>query len=290
MIAAVPAQASPAPVHIVAAPGGQDLYEFEALIYQRFGPIVTQCLSAQGHPEQSPQPGTCRPGWFYRGYQAGAINYARFMYAFTGFGPSTFHLMPAGFGFAGDSFGNWPTPVTVNGRLVACNPDSTAFLISFGDAMGAGNWDCMQPEPGPLPPPPSMEPAARRHVSAGGQVLYQAEALIWDTFGGAEAWGHCYHLGGEDFGPNAGCTLHKGSHSDGEGWAFLYAFTNFGPSSFHLMPMGFEGNLGGFGWSEGGTPALIKINGRIVACNTQASEFLVTELGGNGAGTLSCES
>jgi hypothetical protein len=35
---------------------------------------------------------------------------------------------------------------------------------------------------------------------------------------------------------------------------------------------------------------LTKINGRIVACNAQASQFLVIELGGNGAGTLLCQS
>ncbi len=230
MYVAAPVQRAPAPEHTVTTPGGQDLYEFESLIYHQFGPVVTQCLSAQGHPDQSPQPGVCQPDWFYRGYRSPAIDYSQFMYAFTDFGPSTFHLMPSGFGFSGGTFGNWPSPVTLNGRLVACNHASTYFLVSFGDVMGAGNWDCLNPGPGPVTYL-SLDPGGHHRVSTGGQNLYEAEALIFHSFGGAQAWGHCYHLGSVDFGAKATCTFPGGQlPDDAAGWSFGYAFTDFGPA------------------------------------------------------------
>lgn len=113
---------------------GEVLYEYEALVHQIFGSSISVCTGGGG----------CHQGWFYRGDLAPLSEYSPFTYVFSGFTSSTFHLMPAGFAVAG-GFGNYPDPIKVNGRLVACDRAEKTFLISYGDAVGDGNLACLAP-------------------------------------------------------------------------------------------------------------------------------------------------
>jgi len=120
------------PSHQLSA-GGEDLYEYEALLYHLYGSNFYQCDAAPG----------CHNGWFYRGYApAPMADHPVYIPAFTHFGPSAFHLMPSGFHVPPSTFGGYGAALTINGRLVACNPSATAFLGLYGEAIGPGNLDC----------------------------------------------------------------------------------------------------------------------------------------------------
>ena len=120
-----------APTHHVSL-AGQTFYEYEALLYQTFGPVVSLC-EGPGCPPHGTQ------GWFYKG--VGAWQYA---YTFADFGPSTFHLMPSWFEVKGIDANMWSGIVTVNGRMVACNPKATEFLVTFGHTAGSA-YACVAP-------------------------------------------------------------------------------------------------------------------------------------------------
>lgn len=113
---------------------GEVLYEYEALVHQTFGNSISVCSGSGG----------CHQGWLYKGALYPLSEYSTFTYAFNGFGPSTFHLMPAGFTVP-TGFGNYPVPVKINGRFVACESSAKTFLISFADAVGDGNLACLRP-------------------------------------------------------------------------------------------------------------------------------------------------
>lgn len=116
------------------SPAGEALYEYEALIHQMFGNSVSVCSGSGG----------CHSGWFYKGALSPLADYGTFTYAFSDFGQSTFHVMPATFTVP-SGFGNYPVPMKINGRFVACSPSAKTFLISFGDAVGDGNLACLTP-------------------------------------------------------------------------------------------------------------------------------------------------
>ncbi len=71
-----------------------------------------------------------------------------FPFFFVNFGPSAFHLMPQGFEQPPGLGGSGLDPVTVNGRMVACNPAGTEFLLSTNIVPQAGDYEC----DGPYPP------------------------------------------------------------------------------------------------------------------------------------------
>jgi hypothetical protein len=123
-----------APTQRGVSAAGEALYEYESLVHQMFGNSISVCTGSGG----------CHQGWFYKGELSPLAEYSTFTFAFTGFGRSTFHLMPAGY-VVRNGFGNYPVPVRINGRLVACSPASNTFLISFGDAYGDGNLACLPP-------------------------------------------------------------------------------------------------------------------------------------------------
>ena len=139
-VGALPAAAStrsvaPAPMYRLSA-AGHALYEYEALIREVLG---TGPLSLCGGGP------TCHSGYLYRGYLSPMAIYQTYTFVFATTGRSTFHLMPPGVRLAPGSFGNYPIPVTLNGRIVACNAEATQFLIAYGDAAGDGNMGCLAP-------------------------------------------------------------------------------------------------------------------------------------------------
>lgn len=58
------------------SPGGEDLYQYEALIHQMFGNSISVCTGSGG----------CHQGWLYRGSLFPLAEYSPFTYAFSGFG------------------------------------------------------------------------------------------------------------------------------------------------------------------------------------------------------------
>lgn len=142
-IGALPAAASARPEAVPTAAyrltaGGYALYEYEALIHQElgYGPL-SLC-------DEGP---TCHVGYIYRGDGVSMSLDQIYTFVFATTGQSRFHLMPMGMRFAPGSFGNNPTPVTLNGRVVACNTQATQFLITYGDAAGDANLACLAPGP-----------------------------------------------------------------------------------------------------------------------------------------------
>ena len=71
-----------------------------------------------------------------------------FPFFLVNFGPSAFHLMPQGFEQPPGLGGSGLAPVTVNGRMVACNPAGTEFLLSTDIVPQVGDYEC----DGPYPP------------------------------------------------------------------------------------------------------------------------------------------
>jgi hypothetical protein len=115
--------------------GGQVLYEYEALLNETYGAGLVECSGSAG----------CHMGWFYSKMTGPLSEFSTYSFVFSGFGKSAFHLMPVGVTLAPGSFGNYPVPVTVNGRVVACNPAATEFLVTNGAAVGNGNYSCLKP-------------------------------------------------------------------------------------------------------------------------------------------------
>ena len=142
VVGALPAAAStrsvaPAPVYRLSA-AGHALYEYEALIHEVLG---------NGPLSLCDQGPTCHEGYLYRGYLSPMAVYQSYTFVFATTGRSTLHLMPPGMRLAPGSFGNYPVPVTLNGRVVACNARATQFLIAYGDTAGDGNMGCLAPSP-----------------------------------------------------------------------------------------------------------------------------------------------
>jgi hypothetical protein len=124
-------------------------YEYEALIYQSFGPDPVVCAHASPKPK-------CQPGWYYTPGQwkqfwfMPEADLQDYTYTFTNFGPSTFHRMPSYFQLKPGALGITPGAVTVNGRYVACNAKGTIFLVYHPDGttgLFGADLDCESPEP-----------------------------------------------------------------------------------------------------------------------------------------------
>lgn len=119
--------------------------------------------------------------------------------------------------------------------------------------------------------------SVERSVSIAGAALYEYEALLHSTFGS----------------PISVCTGSGGCH---EGWfyrgarspmseysRFTFVFAKFGTPSFHLMAAGFNVAKG-----FGDYSVAVKINGRLVACNSSATQFLISNGDALGDGNLGC--
>jgi hypothetical protein len=137
------AESAPAPVHAVSA-GGQVAYNYEALLYQLFGPSVVMCHNLVVKIHDLP---TTVHNWWVNANQFpkneptldgdSAANCPSYGYTFTHFGRSTFHLEPDWFAINPSAFifGATSGPMFINGRYVACDPAGTALL---GDLSGVG--------------------------------------------------------------------------------------------------------------------------------------------------------
>jgi hypothetical protein len=69
--------------------------------------------------------------------------YQPYRYTFSDPTGSSFHLSKQN--YAGWSFGNYPEPVLINGKIVACNPQESTFLIRLSDASSF-TLECLPPE------------------------------------------------------------------------------------------------------------------------------------------------
>ena len=118
LMMAVGVQASPladattGPSHLVSEVG-QALHEYEALVHQLLGSYPSVCTSTGER---------CRTGSFHKSPTGPEARYEDFTSAFTGFGRSSFHVMPPAVKLAPGAFGNFPTPAMVHGSMVACDP------------------------------------------------------------------------------------------------------------------------------------------------------------------------
>ncbi len=163
---ATPVAADAAPAHPLTQTG-QVLYDYEALIYHLFGPSLPYLGTGPRHGailcqnivvNINGEPVT-KHYWvlnadqFPKGEPPGdadnLYNCSPFLYTFTGFGPSPFHLLPDWFAINPSQdwiiFDQRAGAVQVNGRYVACNSAGTSVLGYFPPGVAA------------LPGPPLME-------------------------------------------------------------------------------------------------------------------------------------
>ena len=282
LVATAPGAVAAAPSYTV-TPAGQALYEYEALIHQNFGAYAWLCGS----------PKACHDGWFSgQPAKLPLDDFQGFSYAFTGFGRSSFHLMPTWFVLPASAYpppggyepGTYiPKAVTVNGRYVACNPAGTVFLVQYLDATGWGDMSCLGPAGSGGSVVFKLSPQLHA-VSPAGQLLFDYEQLIYHSFG-PDPW-YCQGVT-----PASASTCHIGwfyknvtsgaiSYTE-----FTYAFRPTGTSPLRLMPSWFQVAR----WAFGVHPYPVTINGHLVACNRKATQFLVGHGDLTGAGILDCE-
>jgi len=283
--AGTPASASSAANYAVAQ-AGQVLYEYEALLHQTVKP-------SNNFMEICGNKSVCQVGWFYRYVNGPMADFTIYTFVFSHFGPSSFHLMPEWFEFQPDAYppgpayapGNNPTPVTVNGRYVACDPGNNVFLVRYSSAVGAGQMGCLAPAmPGKTEPVYNLR-EVRHEVSSAGQLLAEYEELVRAMFGPEVLL--CEGLKPASASP---CRI---------GWfyaerkapggllpyvLFTYAFSVRGVSPFHVMPSWFRVTPGSFG----NYPSPELINGRYVACNRTGTVFLIDFGDDVGPGGLAC--
>jgi hypothetical protein len=91
---------------------GRVLWQFEALLHDNFG---NRPVCASGRWGQKFTSGRCAP----------LAVYSRYRYVFARARDSAFHVSTK----KARDFGNYPQPVLINGRNVACNARETTFLI-----------------------------------------------------------------------------------------------------------------------------------------------------------------
>jgi hypothetical protein len=111
---------------------GRLLWNFEALLRQQFG---GRSVSVS-RPENFSCAGLCAPLSRYRPYR----------FTFSRPSGSTFHVSKRTFGDNGE-FGNYPVPVLIRGRAVACDRAERHFLISYR-STASFTLDCL-PKPSP---------------------------------------------------------------------------------------------------------------------------------------------
>lgn len=111
-----PGTTSGSPIHLSAQ--GRLLWQFEGLLRETFGsrPLCARITSASDNFSA----GVCSPLALYSPY----------WYSFTDARRSRFHVSDK----VASNFGNYPVPVLINGRSVACNWTETKFLIKYPDA------------------------------------------------------------------------------------------------------------------------------------------------------------
>ena len=67
-------------------------------------------------------------------------SYSPFFYTFSGSGASSFHLSDQN--YRDWNFGNYPIPVLIDGKIVACDRADTTFLVEISDAASF-TLDCL---------------------------------------------------------------------------------------------------------------------------------------------------
>jgi hypothetical protein len=105
---------------------GRTVWEFEALLHDRFNRLP---VSAHYHQGVDWNFAACRFGCAPLAY------WGIYFFTFKNARRSAFHLSQRRT-LAG--FGNYPIRIKIRGRFVACDPDETRFLITYGSAAGLG--------------------------------------------------------------------------------------------------------------------------------------------------------
>ena len=128
---------APAPASSTGSPAGLTkagwtLWQFEALLHDTF-PHASK-ISAHFHRTDwwnFACPGACAPLAYWQPYS----------FTFSGARHSRFHLSAKR---GRPLFGNYPIPIKIKGRLVACDRRERNFLITYGDAVGL-SLACLRP-------------------------------------------------------------------------------------------------------------------------------------------------
>jgi len=98
---------------------GVVLWQFEALLHDRFG---NRLVCASGRWAQNFTSGSCKP----------LATYSPYLYVFRGARHSRFHVTSK----KARGFGNYPISVLLDGKNVTCNRQETTFLIKYRDGAG----------------------------------------------------------------------------------------------------------------------------------------------------------
>jgi hypothetical protein len=106
---------------------GNALRNFEALLRQEFGNgFVCSIATKPGTAINFPRNEGCVP----------LATYNPYFYVFAKPGKSAFHLTSVKYRAGEQVAGNYPVPILIGGRLVACNRANTTVLIEYSDAAG----------------------------------------------------------------------------------------------------------------------------------------------------------
>jgi hypothetical protein len=129
---------------------GRLLWNLEALLRATFGNSqpASSDLTATGPTNPSNPPPNSTTGNYVDFNCAGdhcapLSTYSPYWYTFSDPIDSTFHLSQQN--YRGWSFGNYPEPVLINGKIVACDPQENTFLIKYFDASSF-TLACMAPQ------------------------------------------------------------------------------------------------------------------------------------------------
>jgi hypothetical protein len=129
--------------------------------------------------------------------------------------------------------------------------------------------------------PPSHE------VSLSGQYLYEFEALLKDTVGVDDPYGSGDQLVICDAHASAchyGWFYNQIDLPNDDLLVYVFTFSNFGPSTLHLMPAWFSVKSTVPGPPFGNRTEPVTINGRLISCNGANTRFLVGNAQALGAG------
>ena len=113
-------------------PAGRTLWQFEALLHDRFGRAPVSAHYDRRHS-----------GWEFASCRSGCAPHAYwsdYVFSFQGAGDSPFHLARRQ---ARPNAGNYPLPVRVRLRFVACDRAERTFLFTYGSAAGL-SFGCLR--------------------------------------------------------------------------------------------------------------------------------------------------
>jgi hypothetical protein len=134
---------------VTITPEGRLLWNLEALLRTTFGASQpwSSDLTATGPTNPSNPPPNSKTGPYVDFNCSGNdcspfSTYSPYRYTFADPTDSTFHLSQQN--YKGWSFGNYPEPVLIQGRIVACNSQESSFLIRYADASSF-TLACMAP-------------------------------------------------------------------------------------------------------------------------------------------------